>query len=49
MEFDDVGVKACVLAGDNERVDEKIEKARRTLNAASGLGIRKKRLIHENM
>ena len=41
LEYDHVGVKACVLAGDNERVEEKIGKARRTLNAASGLGIRR--------
>ena len=41
LEYDHVGVKACILYHDNERVEEKIGKARRTLNAASGLGIRK--------
>ena len=40
MEYDHVGVKACTLSDDNERVDEKISKDRRVLNAASGLGIR---------
>ena len=41
LEYDHVGVKACILSGDNERVDEKVGKARRALNAASGLGIRR--------
>ena len=41
LEYDHVGVKACTLADDNERVSEKISKGRRVLNATSGLGIRK--------
>ena len=41
LEYDHVGVKVCILAGDNSRVEEKIGKGRRTLNATSGLGIRK--------
>ena len=41
LEYDHVGIKACTLSDDNERVDEKISKGRRVLNAASGLGIRK--------
>ena len=40
-EYDHVGVKACTISSDNERVEEKIGKGRRALNAASGLGIRK--------
>ena len=40
LEYDHVGVKACILSEDNERVSEKIKKGRRALNAASGLGIR---------
>ena len=40
-EYDHVGVKACTISTDNERVEEKIGKGRRALNAASGLGIRK--------
>ena len=41
LEYDHVGVKACVLAHDNSRIEEKIGKGRRALNATSGLGIRK--------
>ena len=41
LEYDHVGVKACVIAQDNSRVEEKIGKGRRALNATSGLGIRK--------
>ena len=41
LEYDHVGVKACVRYDDNERVSEKICKGRRALNAASGIGIRK--------
>ena len=43
LEYDHVGVKACVIAQDNSRIEEKIGKGRRALNATSGLGIRKKR------
>ena len=39
-EYDHVGVKSCIFET-NSRVTEKICKARRTLNASSGLGIRK--------
>ena len=41
QEYDHVGVKACTIQSDNSRVEEKIGKGRRALNAASGLGIRK--------
>ena len=41
LEYDHVGVKACTLTNDNSRVEEKIGKGRRVLNATSGLGIRK--------
>ena len=41
LEYDHVGVKACVNYSDNERVSEKIGKGRRALNATSGIGIRK--------
>ena len=40
-EYDHVGVKACIFNDNNSRVEEKIGKGRKTLNAASGLGIRK--------
>ena len=40
-EYDHVGFKACIFKDNNSRVEEKIGKGRRTLNAASGLGIRK--------
>ena len=39
--YDHVGVKACLFRGDESRVEEKISKGRKTLNAASGLSIRK--------
>ena len=39
-EYDHVGVKACIFES-NSRVEEKVSKARRTLNASSGLGVRK--------
>ena len=41
LEYDHVGVKACTLADDKDRVGEKISKGRRGLNATSGLGIGK--------
>ena len=40
-EYDHVGIKACIFSDNNDRISEKITKGRRTLNAASGLGIRK--------
>ena len=40
-EYDHVGIKACIFNDNNDRIAEKIGKGRRTLNAASGLGIRK--------
>ena len=40
-EYDHVGVKACLNLEGNSRVDEKISKGRRTLNATAGLGIRR--------
>ena len=39
--YDHVGVKSCLFKDDELRVEEKISKGRKTLNAASGLGIRK--------
>ena len=39
-EYDHVGVKACLYQDGNSRVEEKISKGRRTLNATAGLGIR---------
>ena len=39
--YNHVGVKVCLLSDDDSRVMEKIGKGRRTLNAASGLGIQK--------
>ena len=39
-EYDHVGVKACIFES-NSRVEEKVSKARRTLNASSGLGVKK--------
>ena len=39
-EYDHVGVKSCIFEA-NSRVTEKNSKARRTLNASSGLGVRK--------
>ena len=41
FEYDHVGIKACTLKDNNQRIDEKLSKGGRTLNAASGLGIRK--------
>ena len=41
QEYDHVGIKACIFKEDNQRVEDKLSKGRRTLNAASGLGIRK--------
>ena len=40
-EYDHVGIKACTLKDSNQRIEDKLSKGRRTLNAASGLGIRK--------
>ena len=39
-EYDHVGVKACLFLENNSRVEEKISKGRRALNATAGLGIR---------
>ena len=41
IEYDHVGIKACIFAIDNERITEKISKGRRVLNATTGIGIRK--------
>ena len=38
--YDHVGVKVCVY-NDNDRVNDKIVKGRRTLNACAGIGIRR--------
>ena len=40
-EYDHVGIKACIFSDDNGRIKEKISKGRRTLNATTGVGIRK--------
>ena len=39
--YDHVGVKSMIFADDDSRVKEKVMKARRALNASSGLGIKK--------
>ena len=39
--YDHVGVKMSIFEGDTLRVEEKISKGRKTLNASTGLGIRK--------
>ena len=39
-EYDHVGVKASLFHESNSRVEEKVSKGRRTLNATAGLGIR---------
>ena len=39
--YDHVGVKMNIFASSSERVEEKISKGRKTLNASTGLGIRK--------
>ena len=44
LEYDHVGIKACVL-DDNSRIEEKLAKGRRALNATAGLGIRKSGLV----
>ena len=42
QDYDHVGIKACIDNDNETRVMERISKGRRSLNAASGLGIRKK-------
>ena len=44
QEYDHVGIKASINEDNESRVAERICKSRRSLNAASGLGIRKNRL-----
>ena len=39
--YDHVGVKICLFDDNTTRVEEKISKGRKTLNASTGLGIRK--------
>ena len=39
--YDHVGVKMCLFDDNTTRVEEKISKGRKTLNASTGLGIRK--------
>ena len=39
--YDHVGVKLCIFDNNSMRVEEKISKGRKTLNASTGLGIRK--------
>ena len=38
--YDHVGVKMCIFPDDTSRVEEKISKWRKTLNASSGMGFR---------
>ena len=42
--YDHVGVRACIEHGNEDRVKDKISNGRRALNAAAGLGIRKRGL-----
>ena len=42
--YDHVGVKASIFANDESRINEKLSKGRCTLNAITGLGIRKRGL-----
>ena len=42
--YDHVGVRACIERGNEDRVNDKISNGRRALNAAAGLGIRRKGL-----
>ena len=39
--YDHVGVKNCIFDDDGQKVEEKVSQGRKTLNAATGLGIRK--------
>ena len=39
--YDHVGIKACIYENDSTLVNEKISKGRKTLNAATGLGVRR--------
>ena len=43
--YDHVRVKNCIFDDDSQGVEEKISKGRKTLNAATGLGIRKNGVI----
>ena len=49
QEYDHVGVKASINPDNESRVLERISRGRKTLNAASGLGIRKKWVKHDHM
>ena len=37
---DHAGVKACIFPNDDEKISDRLRKARRTLNGATGIGIR---------
>ena len=41
IHYDHVGIRACIFEDDTSGLEEQISKARRTLNAISGLGIRR--------
>ena len=42
--YDHVGIKHCIFDNDSQTVDEKISKGRKTLNASTGLGVKRKGL-----
>ena len=42
--YDHVGIKHCIFDNDSLTVDEKISKGRKTLNASTGLGVKRKGL-----
>ena len=39
--YDHVGIKACIYENDSTLVNEKVSKGRKTLNAATGIGVRR--------
>ena len=40
VNYDHLGVKACIFENDTSGIEERLAKGRRALNSASGLGIR---------
>ena len=42
--YDHVGIKACIYENNKLLVEEKISKGKKTLNASTGLGVRRKGL-----
>ena len=47
--YDHVGIRATIYEEDVSGLEERISKARRTLNAVSGLGIKKVRADHPDL